>query len=68
MGPVKCEALTDETSQWCATETGSDGIEIKWCTMCDNISPPSNCTPREMWNPESSPNPPSTSGKDIDND
>ena len=33
----------------CQTETGvSSGIEIRYCTRCDNTNPPSNCTPRWM--------------------
>ena len=68
MGPVKCGEITDETVHCCATETGSDGIEIIWCTLCDNTNPPSNCTPRVMWNPDRSPDTTTPDGKDIDKD
>jgi hypothetical protein len=30
----------------CQTETGKGGIEIRYCTACDNTNPPSNCLPR----------------------
>ena len=30
----------------CQDETGSQGIVIRWCTVCDATSPPSNCSPR----------------------
>jgi hypothetical protein len=30
----------------CQDFTYSDGIEITWCSNCDNTQPPSNCGPR----------------------
>jgi hypothetical protein len=68
MGPVNCEELTSDSVHCCAIETGSDGIEITWCTVCDNTSPPSNCTPRGMYNPNLSPDTSTPDGKDIDKD
>ena len=65
-GPVKCGEITDGTVHCCQAETGSDGIEIIWCTLCDNTNPPSNCTPRVMWNPDRSPDTTTPSDKDID--
>ena len=65
MGPAKCEDLTDDAVHCCATETGSDGIEITWCTVCDNTNPPSNCTPRGMYNPNLSPDTSTPDDNDI---
>lgn len=61
-GPLKCvDALTGSTPtpgvgeyvQCCRTETGSGGIEIRYCTNCNNTSPPSNCGPRYEEQPGS---------------
>jgi hypothetical protein len=65
MGLVNCEELTGDSVHCCATETGSDGIEIRWCTVCDNTNPPSDCTPRGIWNPNLSPDTSTPDGKDI---
>ena len=65
-GPVTCESVEGlGFVTCCQTETGSDGIEIKYCTTCDDTNPPSNCTPRSMWNPDSLSNPTTPGGKDI---
>jgi hypothetical protein len=67
MGPYNCEEVSDFVN-CCAVETGSDGIEITWCTICDNTNPPSNCSPRVMSNPDRSPDTSTPDGKDIDKD
>jgi len=67
MGPLNCEEVSDFVN-CCAVETGSDGIEITWCTICDNTNPPSNCSPRVMSNPDRSPDTSTPDGKGIDND
>jgi hypothetical protein len=46
-GPVECENTPDNlVITCCQTETDSKGVEIKYCTICDNTAPPSNCGPR----------------------
>jgi hypothetical protein len=46
-GPIECENTTDNKQIYCCqTETDSKGVEIKYCTLCDNTAPPSNCSPR----------------------
>ena len=45
-GPIECTALSDHSTECCQTTTEDDGIEITWCTMCENTDPPSNCSGR----------------------
>ncbi|HKO64143.1 MAG TPA: hypothetical protein VJU13_02995 [Candidatus Nitrosocosmicus sp.] len=46
-GPIECNNYLDnDLITCCQTETDSKGVEIKYCTNCDNTVPPSNCTPR----------------------
>jgi hypothetical protein len=46
-GPVECENTPDNlVITCCQTETDSKGVEIKYCTICENTVPPSNCGPR----------------------
>jgi len=46
-GPIECENSPDNlVITCCQTETDSKGVEIKYCTICDNTAPPSNCYPR----------------------
>jgi hypothetical protein len=46
-GPIECENTADNlVITCCQTETDSKGVEIKYCTICENTSPPSNCEPR----------------------
>jgi len=54
-GPIECEKVIDYTThdyngqiECCQTETDSKGVEIKYCTVCDDTAPPSNCSPREQ--------------------
>ena len=46
--PIECDNLANDNDviRCCQTETDSKGIEIKYCTFCDNTAPPSNCTTR----------------------
>lgn len=67
IGPANCEEF-DTFVKCCAVETGSDGIEITYCTMCDNTNPPSNCGPRGMENPDLPLDTSTPDGKDIDKD
>ena len=50
-GPIECRVDQDpDTKEYtgtitcCQKETDSEGIEITRCTVCDDTSPPSNCT------------------------
>ncbi len=46
-GPIECNLIPNsDLIQCCQTETDSKGVEIKYCTNCDDTVPPSNCTPR----------------------
>jgi hypothetical protein len=50
-GQVECSGKGDPSNpakriKCCQTETDNKGIEIRWCTVCDNTDPPSNCGPR----------------------
>ena len=54
-GPIECNLIPDTADpntgepgliQCCQTETDSKGVEIKYCTNCDDTVPPSNCGPR----------------------
>jgi hypothetical protein len=45
-GPLTCDNLSMGGARCCQTETGSDGIEITYCTLCKNQNPPSDCSPR----------------------
>jgi hypothetical protein len=47
-GPIICRVgYSGFIVYCCQTTTSDDGIEIRWCTMCDNTNPPSNCSPRQ---------------------
>jgi hypothetical protein len=45
-GSLDCSSGENGREMCCQDETGSQGIVIRWCTICDATSPPSNCTPR----------------------
>jgi hypothetical protein len=50
-GPIDCStglryAPYSIVAKCCQTETDDEGIEIKWCTFCENTNPPSDCGPR----------------------
>ena len=46
-GPIECNLIPNsDLIQCCQTETDSKGLEIKYCTNCDDTAPPSNCGPR----------------------
>jgi hypothetical protein len=47
-GPIKCQVQpgAPNFTECCQTETDKKGIEIRWCTICDNTDPPSHCGPR----------------------
>jgi len=45
-GSLDCTSGINGREMCCQDETGSQGIVIRWCTICDATSPPSNCTPR----------------------
>ena len=46
-GPIECNLIPNsDLIQCCQTETDSKGVEIKYCTNCDDTAPPSNCGPR----------------------
>lgn len=44
-GPMECNVTDRGYMHCCQNETGNGGIEMRWCTVCDNTSPPSNCLP-----------------------
>jgi hypothetical protein len=45
--PIKCQVTPYPTfTECCQTTTDKKGIEIHWCTLCDNTDPPSHCGPR----------------------
>ena len=47
-GPIECNNLPDnDLIKCCQTETDSKGVEITYCTICDNTAPPSDCGPRK---------------------
>jgi hypothetical protein len=54
-GPIECAPITPESPnngiQCCQTETGKGGIEIRTCNICDDTSPPSNCSHRYQSEP-----------------
>src|SRR4051794_8716980 len=50
-GPITCDEPLGGKIGCCQTETGSDGIEILYCTVCDSTNPPSNCSSRTMSMP-----------------
>ena len=47
-GPIECETMYVNTKYVCCqTETDTKTkLEIRWCTVCDNTKPPSNCSER----------------------
>ena len=46
-GSIDCRQIeNDNKVTCCQTETGTDGIEITYCTVCDSTNPPSNCSSR----------------------
>ena len=45
-GSLDCSSPTFGREVCCQDETDSQGIVIRWCTVCDATSPPSNCSPR----------------------
>jgi hypothetical protein len=45
-GSLDCTSGINGREVCCQDETGSQGIVIRWCTVCDATSPPSNCSPR----------------------
>ena len=47
-GPISCAPLIndDRLVRCCQTQTDSAGLELTYCTFCDNTNPPSNCSPR----------------------
>jgi hypothetical protein len=47
-GPISCQVQpgAPNFTECCQTETDKKGIEIEWCTICDNTDPPSHCGPR----------------------
>jgi hypothetical protein len=47
-GPITCQSDFPGYIKCCQTETDDEGLEIKWCTLCDNTNPPSNCSEREI--------------------
>jgi len=47
-GPVTCDNLSGGGARCCQTETGNNGIEIEYCTLCLNQNPPSGCGPRHQ--------------------
>jgi hypothetical protein len=54
-GPIICDVGSSGfLVHCCQTTTDDKGIEIHWCTLCDNTHPPSNCSPRH---PENAPPP-----------
>lgn len=57
-GPIECDA-NPETNliKCCQDETDSKGLTIRWCTVCTNTAPPSDCNERF---PESKGSPDST--------
>ena len=62
-GPVECKTMPDSRFQECCqTTTEDDGIEITWCTICDNptVGPATNCGPRYPQTDEVAPPPPTT--------
>jgi hypothetical protein len=54
-GPVECiENNIGNDVTCCQDETGEDNIEIRYCTICHNNNPPSDCEERhqvENFNP-----------------
>jgi hypothetical protein len=51
LAAYKCDYVyPGVTVKCCDTITDDEGIEQRWCTLCDNTHPPSNCTPRYQDN------------------
>ena len=67
-GPINCQVWS-YNGLWipcCQTETGKDGIEIQYCSLCQNTSPPSNCESRFQVSPRDLSNDPTGTKSGID--